>query len=375
MPRRAIFISCFDSYNNRVKTFVELFEKKGYDIKYLYADFDHMSKSYNNNVYKNSERIKVTSYKKNLSLKRLYSHRLFSKQVIKYIKKYQPDVIYCMVPPNSLVKYIGMYKQAHPEIRLVFDIYDMWPESFPYSQYSKLLQIPFMYWGKMRKDYVKAADLIFCVSEEGKKCIIPEVWGKPVRVIRPAVPRGAMPEYKPKEEVFSFVYLGMINHIVDRNLGEGILGALSKKRKTILHIIGEGQYLNEFVARLGNAGVEVICHGCIFEQNEKNSIFSLCNMGLNIPRKEIDSTMSLKAIEYMRAGLPFINNANGDIRRIVEEDKVGINVEDNNIEKIVDRILSLKKQDYIEIHNNCINSYKNRFLTQNYVEIFDGLLG
>lgn len=374
MSRRAIFISCFDSYDNRIKSFVELFEQKGYEIKYLYADFQHVSKCYNSNIYKDGKRIKVIPYRKNLSVKRLYSHYLFSKQVIKYIEKVHPDFIYCMIPPNSLVKKIGMYKQIHTETKLIFDIYDRWPESFPYLQYSRLFRLPFAYWGNLRKNYVGQADIIFCVSEEVKKGLIAEARDKPINVVRPVVPEGEMPEYKPRRSVLSFVYLGMINHIVDMDLVESILGALAEKRRTILHIIGEGQYLNEFVTRIENVGVEVVCHGCIFEQKKKNLIFSLCNMGLNIPRKEIDSTMSLKAIEYLRVGLPFVNNANGEIRRIVEEDKIGVNVEDNNIDKIVDWILGLHKQDYMKIHNNCINSYKNRFLAQNYDDIFDGLL-
>ncbi len=374
MSKRAIFVSCFDSYNNRVKRFIEIFEEMGYETMYLYADFQHMSKCYNFNIYENSERIKVVPYKKNLSAKRLYSHYLFSKEVIKYIETYHPDFIYSMIPPNSLVKRIGLYRQKHMDTRLVFDIYDMWPESFPYSRYCKWLHIPFTYWRRLRKDYVRWADIILCVSEEGKRSIIPEVYGKPVKIVRPAVPDGEMPEYRPKEDILSFVYLGMINHIVDMNLGADILGALAKKRKTILHIIGEGQYLRDFVTRLENVGVEVICHGCVFEQNKKNDIFSLCNLGLNIPRREIDSTMSLKAVEYMRAGLPFVNNARGDIRRIVEEDKVGINVEGDNVERIVSCILSLKEQDYLRIHENCVDSYRHRFLNQDYIGILGDLL-
>lgn len=374
MSKRAIFISCFDSYNNRVKAFVDLLEKKGYETKYVYADFQHVSKCYNSNMYKNGERIKVISYKKNLSVKRLFSHYIFSKQVIKYIEKYHPDFIYCMIPPNSLVKKIGKYKQEHMEAKLIFDVYDRWPESFPYTQYQNLLQLPFTYWSKLRRDYIRHADIIFCVSEEEKESILPEVFDKPVKVVRPIIPEGEMPEYKPSEDVLSFVYLGMINHIVDRDLGEKLLGGLAKKKKTILHIIGEGEYLDEFVTRLENAGVEVICHGCIFEQREKNKVFAFCNMGLNIPREEIDSTMSLKAIEYMRAGLPFVNNAHGEIRNIVESEQVGVNIEVDNIEKNIKSIVNLKKQNYLELHSNCIHSYKKYFLSQNYINCFEELL-
>lgn len=372
MKKKAVFISCFDSYDNRVRYFINVFEDKGYEIKYIFSDFDHIKKRYHEKWYKDGVRIHVISYKKNISLNRLLSHFIFAKKTIRFIKTYKPDFIYCMVPPNSLVKEIGKHRIKNRNIKLTFDVYDMWPESFPYSWNSVVLRIPFEFWRNLRKKYIGNADLILSVSEEGKKRLVDESRGSRIEVIKPTVPAGEMPEYNPNDDEFTFCYLGMINYITDIDLGVSLLGTLAKEKKTVLHIIGEGQYLEKFVESLRQVGVEVICHGCIFDQSEKNKIFSICNMGLNIPREEIYSTMSLKAIEYMRVGLPFINSAKGEIRRIVDCDRIGINVE-TNIETLVNNILCLKVLDYKAMHDRCVESYENRFIAQDYKAFFQDL--
>jgi glycosyltransferase involved in cell wall biosynthesis len=155
------------------------------------------------------------------------------------------------------------------------------------------------------------------------------------------------------------------------DLGVELLGGIARKRSVLLHIIGEGLNLNEFVKRLEILNVKVICHGVVFDMDEKNKIFSQCNMGLNIPREEIHSTMSLKAIEYMRAGLPFVNNAMGDIRMFVEEDNLGINIDKNNIAEAIDKISRLASDDLAKMHENIILSYKNRFINQDIKSILD----
>lgn len=372
--KRAVFISCFNSYDNRVKPYIDVFLNNGYKIRYLYADFDHITKEYHEKIYKNGVCIHVKRYKRNISLSRLLSHYLFSKKTIKYIKDYKPDFIYCMVPPNSLVKKIGLYKKTHADVKVVFDVYDMWPESFPCSgKINFILKIPFGYWRNLRKNYIGYADMLFGVSEEGKKFLSKETNEKPIEVIRPIVPVGEMPKYNPATDELSFCYLGMVNHIIDMELGVFLLGELAKVKKTVLHIIGEGQYLQRFTETLSDVGVEVVCHGCVFDQSEKNKIFSLCNMGLNIPRKEIDSTMSLKAVEYMRVGLPFINNANGEMHRIVEEDEIGLNV-NTDIKILIKEILDIKKSDYMKMHENCIESYKSRFINQDYESVLQSFI-
>jgi glycosyltransferase involved in cell wall biosynthesis len=155
------------------------------------------------------------------------------------------------------------------------------------------------------------------------------------------------------------------------DLGVELLGGIARKRSVSLHIIGEGLNLNEFVNRLEVLNVKVICHGVVFDMDEKNKVFAQCNMGLNIPREEIHSTMSLKAIEYMRAGLPFVNNAFGDIRMFVEKDNIGININKNNIAEAIDVISGLTSDNLTNMHENTILSYRNRFINQDIKSVLD----
>lgn len=372
--KKCVCISCFDYYSTRMESLIGFLEKEGFEITYFYADYDHFTKRKNENTYKYGKSIKVMEYKKNLSFQRLYSHYEFSKKIGKQIRIIKPDFIYCVIPPNYLLRELSGYKKKKPNTKLVYDVYDLWPQSFPYSKKSKLLSIPFSFWGKLRSKNIAVSDLILCVSEQGRTLVLPEANNTPVKILKPVIAAGEMPEYVPSTDKLSFCYLGMVNHITDMDLGEKLLSRLAEIKPTVLHIIGEGQNLDEFVQRLKRRNVDVICHGCIFDRAKKNDIFSKCNMGLNIPRDEIDSTMSLKAVEYICAGLPFINNAKGDIRKIVQEDNVGINYE-NNIEQIVDKIISMEDKAYNEMHENCISAYESRFLAQDYADVFDGLLG
>lgn len=366
---RCVCISCFDYYTTRMQQINGFFIKNNYELKYLYASFDHFSKKENINEYRNGVKIKVPKYSRNLSIQRLYSHYKFASVVMRYINKYNPDVIYCMIPPNILVKKLAKYKDKNQRVKLIFDCYDFWPESFPYSKFMTLLKLPFLVWRNLRRRYISEADLIITVSEQCVQVLTQEVGNKPIRVIRPVINMDILPNYSFNVDELSFCYLGMINHITDIDLGVELLGSIARFKPVTLHIIGEGQNLNEFVKRLELASVNVICHGVIFDMDEKNKIFSICNMGLNIPREEIGSTMSLKAIEYLRAGLPFLNSAGGDIRNIVKEDMVGINIEED-LDIAADEILKLTKNKMQIMHERCVLSYRNRFIEQDYKTIF-----
>lgn len=374
--KKVVCISCFDYFNTRIEGVLNYFLAKGYETKYLYAGFDHFKKSINTNQYNHGEAIKVLSYKKNLSPQRLVSHFLFAKKIGIIIKKYKPDIIYCIVPPNLLVKELSIYRRRNIGITLIYDIYDLWPESFPYSKHNLLLSKLFEIWKSLRSHYLANADLILCVAESGRMKLLKEAREKPIKIVRPVILTKTVADYKPDDCVFSFCYLGLVNHITDIDFGVKLLGALAKHKRTILHIIGDGQNLEEFVTRLKCAGVEVICHGCVFEEEKKHAIYSMCNMGLSIPREEIESNMPLKAIEYMSAGLPLVNKAKGDIMDIIEESAIGINVtEEDGIKTAVQKMLSMRKENYLKMHSNCIDTYKMRFLMQDYDEIFSEVMG
>lgn len=368
---KAICISCFNHYETRMQGLIEYLEKKGYEVKYLISDFNHFSKTKYTVDYKGAKQIHVMPYKKNISLQRLLSHYCFSKEVMKEIRRERPDMIYCVIPPNSLVKSLGLFKRNNSKVKLVFDVYDRWPESFPYKKPNLIIREAFNYWTNLRDKYIDFADLLISVSRDGKEDL-EKKYNREAEVLMPVIVTGDIPDYTFEvNEKISFCYLGNINYITDIELGTHILSGVAKYKKVDLHIIGEGQNKDHWTDLLKQAGVNVICHGVLFEPQEKNKVFEVCDLGLNIPRPEIESTMSLKSVEYMKAALPFINSGLGDNEEIVREFDIGINVKDYDVVK---KIVSLTHDDIFRMHNNSKKCYQEKFVCQDYDSILSKVM-
>ena len=364
-----VCISCFNYYDTRMKQITDYFRKKGYEVVYVTSDFNHFEKRRFYVDYPDTIQVHVPSYKKNISVQRIVSQYLFSIRAFKVVKKYQPAIIYCMFPPNSIVKFIGKYK-AKTGCKLVFDGYDMWPESLPVKSGGKLLSLPLGVWANLRDKYIENADLILAVSQ-AMVDMVKEKWQHtPIKLLKPAISNSDLPEYNfDIEEELSFCYLGNINHITDIELLVALLGRLAKSRKVVLHIIGEGANFNELTEKAKDAGIICCPHGVVMDQAVKKQIYAQSHFGLNVPREEIHSTMSLKSVEYMSVGLPFINSAGGDSWDIVGKEGIGCNVSMSSIAEVAERILEFKNEGMESMHQNCLNTYKKMFLSQNLDEI------
>lgn len=129
--KKAVLISGFGWYNSRLQPVRELLESDGYETVSYLSDFDHRSKSYIVDKNSECEYIHVPAYKKNLSIKRLISHYVFGEQLKRVLEKEKPDLIYCMLPPNSAAKHCLRYKKKIPQCKYFVDLIDLWPESMP----------------------------------------------------------------------------------------------------------------------------------------------------------------------------------------------------------------------------------------------------
>lgn len=358
--KRCVTISCFDYYDLRMKMINEYYIKNGYELTYLYADYNHFTKKINSIERPHGHKIHVDVYRRNLSYTRIKSHLGFAKEVSKIVNLINPDLIYCVIPPNILVKYLSEYKMTH-NVKLIFDCYDFWPESFPYNYIRKLLFIPFYYWGLLRKKYINTADLVVTVSELAKSRLSKEVT-KDILVIKPVIINNEIPTFDNDLSKMSFCYLGHVNHILDMDLCYKMLRKISMKKEIEIHFIGEGINLQMFIQKLEKIRIKVHKHGSVYDMDLKNLIFSKCIFGLNMPRKEVESSMALKFIEYLRAGIPVINSGIGDSMELVEKYHLGKNINKYNLERVVDDICSYTDSDIAELRRNCLIAYREEFL-------------
>lgn len=124
---KVVIVCAFDTYFDRVKLLKEYYKKE--DVIVISSDFSHRKKKKIHNEMSDLD-INVKEYKKNLSIDRLISHYQFSKSVYNELVAIQPDLIHALVPPNSLSKYLSLYKEKY-NVKLIFDIIDLWPETLP----------------------------------------------------------------------------------------------------------------------------------------------------------------------------------------------------------------------------------------------------
>lgn len=158
--KRAVLLSCSDHYNHRLYVIDGYLRSLGYETVYYTSDFDHTSKKVFRCTVPGCRQIHVRPYQKNLSLSRILSHRDFARLVFRELEQDPPDVVVAQLPPNYLAHYAARFKARHPETRLIFEIFDMWPETFPSGSMKRLLALPFSVWAGLRDKNLSAADRV-----------------------------------------------------------------------------------------------------------------------------------------------------------------------------------------------------------------------
>ena len=368
---KALCISCFNSFGIHVSKFTEYFSSLNYEVKYAIQDFDHVRKKYFPRNYPNTDvvNIHVPDYKNNVSPKRLISHYIFSKKIYKLLCEFKPDIIYCMFPPNMLVREVSKYKKNYGA-KVIFDFWDSWPEAFPLKHGKRYALLkPFLnYWCGLRDNYLENADLLLTNSSVNMNLLKKKYPNNICKLLYPSrksFKTQDLPKYNFSniDKEISFCYLGNVNYITDIDFAFKFFSELVKHKKITMHIIGEGTNFDIFIEKLKSLGVNIFSYGVVYDDSKKSEIFSKCHLGLTIPIPEIGSNiMPLKATEYIRAGLPVINTAKGDLHDLIENHNLGINIENvNDIPNETQKILILKTDNLINMSNNCIENYTKIF--------------
>jgi hypothetical protein len=324
--KKAIIATCFESNEERAGFVYEACKDRGFDVEILTSDFSHIRKKKREQVPDRFRSIETLPYQKNLSLKRMRSHRLFAKDLFQQITREDPDLIWLMAPANSLILEAKQYKKAHPSVKLIIDIIDMWPESLPLSISKDVF--PLNLWKNIRSKNLNCADLVVSECDFYQETLKKEYKGR-METIRWARKANAVKiEPDLPEGKLSLCYIGSINNIIDP---EKIADVVSKiNMPVILHVIGEGENTERFLKTLEPV-CEVLYHGAIREETKKAEIFSKCHAGINIYRDGLYIGLTVKCIDYLQHGLPILNNIKGDTWALVEEYKAGFNIEDGTV--------------------------------------------
>lgn len=360
--KKAVIVSCFDWYEKRLRPIKEVLEEKGYTVIVFTSDYDHIKKKKINKKTQDCIYIPVKAYKKNVSIDRLLSHYLFAKEVTKKLYSICPDLIYALVPPNSVADVCGKYKRKQPDVKLFFDIIDMWPESMPGEKYHSML--PFKYWQKLRDKSLNVADHIFTECSLYQEKLEPAVQDKCSTLFLFKEEKSTFEKANNlniKENIaekpsLKLCYLGSINHIIDIDGICRVVKGLTDSHDVEIRIIGKGESKNKFLDKLYKTGAKIKYYGTIFDEREKRHILMECDYAFNMMLETVCVGLSVKSIDYLSYGLPLINNLKGDTWKIIEKETIGINIMNN---ECIDALPTINHAHVYEIFNKYFS--KNAF--------------
>lgn len=370
--KSACLISCSDHFEHRLDIAAQHLMTRGFEVTYITSDFDHVTKKTYQCTVPNSIQLHTRPYYKNFSIARILSHRNFAKSVFHYLESLsvEPDLILVLLPPNFLTKYVAEYKRKHPNVRLIFDIFDLWPETFPSMGAKKLLAPFFGVWSWLRDHYLASADFIVTECDLfGLRLGLDANKSRTVYLAGNRPECGILPPDLSADE-WHLCYLGSINNIIDIPKICGLLGELAKHRKVTLHIIGSGERLQELIDSAHNAGAEVVYHGMIYDDLQKQKIMCHCHYGLNVLKESVCIGLTMKSVDYFRNGLPVINNVGGDTAELIKLRNCGMQLCDglSLFETIdVDACMQMRKNTVFVFENY----FERSLIVHQYGEVID----
>lgn len=372
------FASDYSATDNDRFLYIAKKMSKNHNIEIITSDFCHEKKSHRNTP-KHSWPFKITflnepGYKKNVCLKRFYSHFVWGMNVKKYLKTIQkPDVIYCAIPsltgPLNAAKFCKKNK-----IRFIVDIQDLWPEAFKMvfnpPLINKIIYYPFK---KIANEIYKKADDICAVSntyakraqsvnknckkahsvflgtnlktfdENSKKDVVTDnINEKKCIKIKDNVTVIEDKEfklYKPKNEIW-IGYCGTLGSSYD--LDNAITAISKEKEKKIRFIVmGNGPLYDKFIKKAKEENINAIFTGRI-PYDIMCSILCKCDITINPIMHGAAQSIINKHADYVASGLPIVSTQEcGEFCDLVTKYKIGYNCKNDDINEIASAISEL----------------------------------
>ncbi|MEK3669262.1 hypothetical protein [Paenibacillus sp. FSL R10-2771] len=357
---RVTIVNCFDTYEYRVDMLHDFFENEGHEVSVVQSDFRHFKKIKRTEEKKGYTFVETKSYNTNMSAARLISHYYFAKKAFEYVEVLKPDLLYVIIPPNSLTKYAAKYKKKHRNVKLIFDLMDLWPETLPIRKIKWFP--PITSWRRIRDKNLKFADFVITecnLYQSVLKKVLKNLRFTTVYLAKREL--DIIKNLKLDTDDFHLCYLGSINNIIDVPKIKEIIKVLQNEKNTTIHIIGDGESRDLLIREIKSTGANVEYYGQIFDHQKKQDIFNKCHFGLNIMKDNVCIGLTMKSIDYLQAGLPILNNIPADTFEIVDKFQVGFNISTDNLQSVVQKVTSLDLKEILTMRMEAEQVYKNLF--------------
>lgn len=345
-----------NSETSRFFELARLFTSRRHDVVIITSDFSHSSKRLKKEKpqYDTFKTVYLhePGYKSNVSIKRLWSHYVWGRNVEKYIQNstVKPDIVYASLPTYTAGRLVGKWCNKN-DVKYIVDVQDLWPEAFKVAVKNSFLQQAFLPMEWIANAAYKTADYVIGVSDTyrnralkvNKKCkegltVFLGNNGEKFDI--------AKEKYricKPDDE-FWIAYIGTMGFSYDINLAIDAIklvkvSKLSKKVKFVA--MGNGPLLDEYKKHAEESDIDFEFTGSLPYEIMVGKLCS-CDAVINCLRPGAAQSITNKVGDYALSGLPVINTQeNPEYRKLVEATQCGINCECGNAEDVAAAIVKL----------------------------------
>lgn len=371
--------------NRKLRTclLAEEFQRRGYTVTWWASAFNHLDKTW---LFKSNQDIplgenitikalKGFGYRKNMSLSRLWDHRLIAWNFKKIAPSLPvPDIIIASIPQHYLAYEAAVYAVNH-NIPLVIDIRDPWPEIFVQRMPRAFQQlVRRLLWNdfRMTKNALTSAT---CITSMMKTLLD---WGLTLAG-RLKTDNDRVYYLGYKQERATGQFSEKLAYIVNKIAGKFIvlfIGTFAEYHNPTalvdcakqfqddesIHFIlaGDGQYMSNIID--GSAGLTNLTLTGWIEQNDITELLRISHVGVCTTNR-FAYFFPNKACAYLSEGLPVLSAFQGDLKTILEERSAGFYFSPGNSEELSQHIKRLSRDDIL---------YRN--FSRNARKVFEELL-
>ena len=357
-------------------------------VELIASTFCHTEKANRTNIVENPFKVTLLEepgYKKNICLKRFWSHYIWGRNVIKYLKsRKKPDVVYCAVPSLTAPAKVSEYCKKNG-IRFIVDVQDLWPEAFQMvfnvPVLSKLIFAPFM--RLANKAYSNADEVIavsqtyvdraLSVNKKGAKGLSVFL-GTNLETFDENVKNNFIPKSAGTE--IRIAYCGTLGSSYDLTCVFDALAILKKTGLTNIKFIvmGDGPLRKKFVSYSEQLGLNVEFLGRLPYPQMCGYLCS-CDIAMNPIMCGAAQSIINKHADYAAAGIPVISTQESqEYKGLVDSYAMGINCKNGDAEALARAIenLSLLSELRIKMGANARRCAEDKFdRDTSYCEIIE----
>ena len=346
--------------NSRFTYIIDKIKDKN-NVELITTKFIHSTKKHrSSDIVIPNEGYKVTlldepGYKKNISLKRFYSHHIFAKNLEKYLNSIEkPDIIYVSIPSLDTAKVVAKYAEKN-NIRFIIDVQDLWPEAFKMVFNIPILSDLIFYPLKKQADfaYSRADDIVAVSDTYMERAALVNTKYKEKMSVYLGTDLEYFDNAKKGNEITKFdnviriAYIGTLGHSYNlKNVIDAISILRERQIKNILFVImGSGPLQEEFENYAKEKKINCEFTGMLKYEEMVGKLCS-CDIAVNPITKGAAQSIINKVGDYAAAGLPVINTQeNREYKSLVEDYQIGFNVIPNDAKDMADKIEILYKDE------------------------------